>query len=50
MSQPYLQMRGVGVRLRLEVVDEEGVALGVLAHLRQDRVEIDKGLLVGLDE
>lgn len=50
MSQQYLQMRGVGVRLRLEVVDEEGVGLGVLAHLGQDGVEIDDGLLVGLDE
>lgn len=36
--------------LGLEVVDEEGVGLGVFAHLGQDGVEIDDSLLVGLDE
>lgn len=47
---PYLQMRGVGMRLRLEIVDEESVSLGVLSHLGQDGVEINDRLLVGLDE
>lgn len=36
--------------LRLEVVDEEGVCLGVLSYFREDGVEIYDGLLVGLDE
>jgi hypothetical protein len=43
-------MRGGGVCLVFEVVDEEGVGLGVLAYLGGDAVEIHHCLFVGLHE
>ena len=43
-------MRGVGVALRLGVVDEETVCFGVLSYFGGAGVEVHSRLLVGLDE
>ena len=45
-----MQIGGVGVYLRFEVVDEEGEGFGDFSEFGEDGVDVYHGLFVGFDK